>query len=98
MSHQSFASGKFAWGLCDYCALRYRLNTLRATVVMGKRTGFLACPDCWSPDHPQNHLSAALAAHGADPQALRQPRPDPNSDRVLSGDPDWLKKLQNGVA
>lgn len=31
------------------------------------------CPDCWDPDHPQNHL---WTLHPNDPLPLKDPRPD----------------------
>jgi hypothetical protein len=34
------------------------------------------CPTCWDPPHPQSFLPLVVAEHGADPQALRDPRPD----------------------
>lgn len=95
---QPFAAGKYALALCDVCSLRWLLTQLREQTYRGRRTGVYACPDCWSPDHPQNFVPDAMAAHGADAEALRNPRPDPNNDRTLSGDPNWLQKLQTGVA
>ena len=34
------------------------------------------CRRCYDPAHPQSFLPIAAAAHGADPQQLREPRPD----------------------
>jgi|SRR5215813_3913295 len=67
-----FATGKFAWGVCDQCGFTWMLNDLRETTIRGRRTGMLMCPDCWDPDHPQNFLPEALVI---DPEALRNPRP-----------------------
>jgi len=68
-----FASGKKALGLCDVCGQTYPLKQLRALVVKLKKTSTMACPDCWSPDHPQLQLGMYPVE---DPQALRDPRPD----------------------
>src|SRR5262245_44695755 len=69
----SFAKGTYAFGNCDYCAMRWPLADLKSEVVNGKRTGTKACPDCWSADHPQNHLGRLKIW---DPQALLDPRPE----------------------
>jgi len=71
-----FAIGARAWAMCDICACRCRYRDLRGTTVMGRPTGLLVCPRCWDPDHPQNFLPQAVAAAGADAQALEHPRPD----------------------
>jgi hypothetical protein len=74
MAHsQKFASGKYAWGMCDICSCRYKLTDLRPTTVRGKLTGLLACPTDFDPDHPQNFLDRYVVADG---QALRHARPD----------------------
>ena len=69
----SFAKGTYAFGNCDYCASRWPLSDLKNEVVNGMRTGTKACPDCWSADHPQNHLGKLKIW---DPQALLDPRPE----------------------
>ena len=68
-----FASGKFAYGVCDICGVSYRLLELRATTVRARNTGLLACPICWDLDHPQNFLPEHVHI---DPEALRNPRSD----------------------
>lgn len=74
MAHApKFASGKYAWGMCDICGIRSKLVDLKGTTVRGKSTGLLSCPTCWDPDHPQNFLYQYVTN---DPQALRRPRPD----------------------
>lgn len=68
-----FASGKKAIAECDVCGQRFKLKQLRPLVVKTKTTNILACPECWSPDHPQLQLGMYPVD---DPQALRNPRPD----------------------
>lgn len=87
---QKFATGKYAWGLCDTCGFRYRLNDLVENTVRGKRTGILACPTCNDPDHPQNFLDKYMTT---DPQALRRSRPQidlPGSRRLFPTN-IWLR-------
>ena len=69
-----YASGKRAHGYCDQCGFRYQLSALREEYVQGRPTGIRACPTCYDPDHPQNWLGRTPVD---DPQALRNPRPDP---------------------
>ena len=68
----SFAFGKIANGICDRCGFQYKLNTLKRIVKNRSTVNILVCPQCWEPDHPQNHLGE-LPVY--DPQALRDPRP-----------------------
>ena len=68
-----FASGKFAYGVCDVCGVSYLLRELRTTTIRGRPTNILACPTCWDPDHPQNFLPDAIHVDGV---ALRNPRPE----------------------
>lgn len=68
-----FASGKWAWGICDICGIRAKLRTLRDEFVRGKNTHLMACETCWDPDHPQNFLDRAVTT---DAQALQHARPD----------------------
>ena len=69
---RSFAAGKHAFGFCDVCGFRYPLRQLRPEVVNLVQTDIRACPECWSPDQPQNRLGTI---NYSDPQALRNPRP-----------------------
>src|SRR5262245_46694033 len=74
MSRSSkFASGKYAWGMCDICGIRCRYSEMKPTTVRGLATGMRACPTCWDPDHPQNFLPDYVTVDG---QALRHARPD----------------------
>lgn len=81
----NFALGKRALGVCDICGQTYKLKTLKAQVVKQRITGLLACPECWSPDHPQLMLGTFKIV---DPQALRNPRSDSNQ-REESRDISW---------
>jgi hypothetical protein len=71
----SYASGKHAHGFCDVCNFRVKLHALKALVVNEKNTNVMACPTCWEPDHPQYRIGRIQID---DPQALRNPRPDPS--------------------
>jgi hypothetical protein len=67
----TFASDQRAYGICDITGFRYRLRDMKKTW-----DGLLVGPDQWSPKEPQLMPTPAVA----DPQALRNPRPDPNAD------------------
>jgi len=81
-----YASGKNAIGFCDRCNFRVRLRTLREEFVGGRGTSVRTCTRCWDSDHPQNWQGRYPVF---DPQALRNPRPDPSmaASRVLDPDP-----------
>ena len=63
----AYASGKFAFGLCDYCGQRYPYNVLRKNW-----RGFKVCPDDYEPKEPQLEPLQFVA----DAITLEQPRPD----------------------
>lgn len=63
----AFASGKNAYGISDRSGFRYRLRDMKK-----EWTGALVGPDEYEPKHPQLYPPR----HRADPQALRDPRPD----------------------
>ena len=63
----AFASGKNAYGISDRSGFRYRLRDMRK-----EWTGALVGPDEFEQKHPQLNPPR----HRADPQALRDPRPD----------------------
>lgn len=71
-----FANGARAFGFCDLCGFRFQLKKLKNLVVKTKQTQIKACPQCWTPDHPQLQLGMYPVA---DPQAIRDPRPDTNT-------------------
>ena len=70
-----FASEKRAWGACDRCGQRFKLATLRPEAIRGRSLRNRVCGSCWDMDHPQNWQGTQDMS---DPQALRNPRPDPS--------------------
>jgi len=70
-----FALGKKAFGFCDRCNQRWLLAKLKPEAVAGRVLSNRVCPDCHDPDHPQNWQGRYPVY---DPQALRNPRPDPS--------------------
>jgi hypothetical protein len=44
----AYATGKFSFGLCDYCGQRYPYNVLRKNW-----RGFKVCPEDYEPKEPQ---------------------------------------------
>jgi hypothetical protein len=71
-----FANGRKSYGFCDLCGFRFDLKRLKNLVVKTKQTEIKACPQCWTPDQPQLQLGMYPIA---DPQAIRNPRPDTNT-------------------
>jgi hypothetical protein len=71
-----FANGAKSFGFCDRCGFRFDLKKLKNEVIKTKRTAIKSCPQCWSKDHPQLLLGTFPVA---DPQAIRDPRPDTNT-------------------
>jgi hypothetical protein len=69
----TFASKRYANGVCDMCGQVYKLKQLLKEVYNQRFTGFLVCPDCWDEDNPQLQLGRYPIN---DPQALENPRPD----------------------
>jgi hypothetical protein len=63
----AFATGKFSFGLCDYCGQRYPYNVLRQNW-----RGFKVCPDDYEPKEPQ----LDPLKYNGDAIALLGPRPD----------------------
>ena len=68
-----FANGAKAFGFCDVCGFRFQLKKLKNLTVKTKQTQIKACPQCWTPDHPQLQLGMYPVE---DPQAVRNPRRD----------------------
>lgn len=62
-----YAAGNKAWGISDRSGFRYRLREMKK-----EWNGLLVGPDEYEPKHPQLETPNV----GADPQALRDPRPD----------------------
>ena len=87
-----YASGKNAWGLCDRCGRRFKLNLLKKQIVRGKTTSLKVCNACNDKDHPQLFLGDQPID---DPQALRDPRSDAierDASRELIGTP-WTPPI-----
>jgi|TARA_R110000803_G_scaffold32838_1_gene72105 hypothetical protein len=63
----AFASNKNAYAICDRCGFRYGLIELRK-----EWNGLKTCPECYESKHPQLEPKT----NKADPQAVRDPRPD----------------------
>lgn len=70
----AYASGKYAFGLCDYCGQKYPYNELRKNWK-----GFKVCPDDYEPKEPQLEPLRFVA----DSQALLEPRPDRDEPVVV---------------
>lgn len=76
-----YATGKKAWGISDRSGRRYRLREMRK-----EWTGALVGPDEYEPKHPQLYPPKPYP----DPQALKNPRPDPEEGHVYTNVGDWV--------
>ena len=72
----SYASGKYAYGICDRCGFRYHLSELQK-----EWNNLKTCPECFESKSPQ----LDPLPHTADPQALYDPRPDTVTDTAALG-------------
>lgn len=63
----AYASGKFSYGLCDYCGQRYPYRILQKNW-----RGFKVCPEDYEPKEPQ----LEPLKYRGDAIALLEPRPD----------------------
>ena len=63
----AYATGKYAYFICDTCGFRYPYTSAK-----GNWENFKTCHECYEPKHPQ--LEPPVNA--TDPEALRQPRPE----------------------
>ena len=87
----AFASSKKAIAECDICGFRFKLRELRNIITRGRDTNIKACPECFSPDHPQNKQGLYPVR---DPQAIRDPRAHAGTNKsVRTG-----VQLQKGTA
>lgn len=68
-----FTAGVKAISECDRCGIRVKLKDLKKLVIKTKQVAIKVCSECWEPDHPQLQLGMYPVA---DPQAVRDPRPD----------------------
>jgi hypothetical protein len=82
----SYASDKYALGICDRSGFTYKLKDLVFEVQDGKRTGLRVGKDMLDPDHPQNWLGRFPVD---DPQALRAARPDSRVDSSSNASANW---------
>jgi hypothetical protein len=64
----SYATGKFSYGLCDYCGQRYLYSELKKNW-----RGFKVCPADYEAKEPQ----LEPLKYRGDAIALYQPRPEP---------------------
>ena len=63
----AYASGKYAYFICDTCGFRYPYKSAK-----GNWENFRTCEECYEPKHPQLDPSHPPV----DAEALWQPRPD----------------------
>ncbi len=70
----TFAKGKYAFGFCDRTGFRYKLKDLVPQIKAGRMTGLMVGKDMLDEDQPQNFLGRL--GDYADPQAIRNARPD----------------------
>tara|TARA_R100000231_G_scaffold1933_1_gene3370 strand:+ start:738 stop:1532 length:795 start_codon:yes stop_codon:yes gene_type:complete len=63
----AYASGKFAYALCDRCGFKYKYKDLRK-----EWNGAKTCPSCYEEKHPQLETTRNII----DPEALYEARPD----------------------
>lgn len=73
MSTATYASSRWALGLCDRCGFKRRLFTLKNEVYDQRPNGLRVCAECYDKDHPQLQLGRVRVN---DPIALYNPRPD----------------------
>lgn len=77
----TFATAKYAYGLCDQCGQRYKLKRLKK-----QWDGIKSCPQCFDTKHPQLQPKN----RPADPEALRDPRPNTDVEiftgKIISDD------------
>lgn len=68
-----YATGKYAFGICDRCGFRTRFHDLKTQIINERESGLRVCPSCLDEDHPQLQLGKYPIY---DPQALLNARPD----------------------
>lgn len=87
-----FATGKIATAICDRCGAKVLLRDLRKQIINERDSGLLVCEECLDIDHPQLQLGRYPIF---DPQALKNPRPD--SDTDASNDPQLVGYIRFGI-
>ena len=73
-----YANGKYAFGFCDRTGFRYKIKDLVPQIKAGRKTGLMVGRDMLDKDQPQNFLGRL--GDYADPQALRNARPETAQD------------------
>ena len=68
-----YARGHKAFGFCDRCGFRCKLDRMRKLVVKGQLIDIKVCEECYELDQPQLHVGEQPMW---DPQALQFARPD----------------------
>lgn len=69
-----FSTTKHALGVCDICAFRYKLHTLKFNSY-----GMRVCDTCWDGAYDlKNHPQNKPPPFRPDPLPVHQPRPDVN--------------------
>jgi len=63
----AYASGKYAYFICDTCGFRYPYKSAK-----GNWENFKTCHECYEPKHPQLDPPSI----SADAESLWKPRPD----------------------
>jgi hypothetical protein len=69
-----YANGKYAFGFCDRTGFRYKIKDLVPQIKAGRKTGLMVGRNMLDEDQPQNFLGRL--GDYADPEALRNARPD----------------------
>lgn len=76
-----YAKGNRAWGISDRSGRRYRLREMRK-----EWNGLLVGPDEYEQKHPQLYPPKTYP----DPQALKDPSPDPENGHVYVNAGDFV--------
>ena len=85
----TFAVGKYSLAICDRCGQQYKYLELQQ-----EWNGLFTCPECFEPKHPQ--LDPPY--HAADPEALKNARPDREEPIVVQvGNPNQSLFTSNGM-
>ena len=83
----TFASGRYAKGICDMCGFKFMLHDLKEPTVRGHNTNKLVCWSCFDEDHPQNFQGLRPIQ---DAQGLRKSRPDVPETAVPAYTPTFI--------
>lgn len=86
MTAIAYASGRFAWGTCQKCALRFKYSELKQD---GYFKHLIVCDGCWDSEHPQERLlrvSDPVGLYLGTPDTIYPPTAPVLSEPVLFGD------------